>query len=108
VYEDKIMESTKHLEKGGKKSEEEWKYNGGIELVQGTLNAWMELSQWIALILLMYANSKTKFKKRLNKIIYTTYSVMISCFTQFLFLLSYFFFLVFLIIIALDCWWQHI
>jgi hypothetical protein len=23
VYEDKIMESTKHLEKGGKKSEEE-------------------------------------------------------------------------------------
>jgi hypothetical protein len=28
-----------------RKAEEEWKYNGGSELAQSTLCAWMELSQ---------------------------------------------------------------
>jgi hypothetical protein len=36
-----------------------WEYHGGGELVQSTLYACLELSQW-NLILLMYANSKIK------------------------------------------------
>jgi hypothetical protein len=54
------MKHTKHCLKRGEEKGREWKYNGGYELVQGTLYACMELSQWNSLILLKYANSKIK------------------------------------------------
>jgi hypothetical protein len=40
TYEDSVMKPLKHCLKKG-----EWKYNGGGELVQGTLYACIELSQ---------------------------------------------------------------
>jgi hypothetical protein len=42
----------------GEEGEKEWEYNGGGDLVQGTLYAWMELSQRNPLELLMHGNSK--------------------------------------------------
>lgn len=36
---------TKHCLKGKEEVEVEWKYNGGGDLVQGTLYPWMELPQ---------------------------------------------------------------
>jgi hypothetical protein len=50
----------------GEEGEKEWEYNGGGDLVQGTLYAWMELSQRNPLELLMHGNSKIKFKKILR------------------------------------------
>jgi hypothetical protein len=41
----------------------EWEYNGGDELVEGSLYTCIELAQWNPLILLIYANSKIKLKK---------------------------------------------
>jgi hypothetical protein len=40
------------------------KYNAGGELVQGTLYLCTGLTQWNSLILVMYANSKIKLKKK--------------------------------------------
>jgi hypothetical protein len=45
AYEDRIMKSTKHCLKEGKKAEGKMDYKGGGELVQGTLYICMELSQ---------------------------------------------------------------
>jgi hypothetical protein len=62
AYENSITKTTKHClkkEEGGEK----WKYNGGVELVQSTLNACIELSQSNFFILLMYANLKIKQKE---------------------------------------------
>jgi hypothetical protein len=39
------MKPTKHL-KMEEEREGEWKYNGGSELIQGTLYTCMDLSQW--------------------------------------------------------------
>jgi hypothetical protein len=41
---------------------EEWKLNGGGELVQSTLYACIELPQWNSLVLLVYDNSKIKLR----------------------------------------------
>jgi hypothetical protein len=43
--EDSKMKPTEHCLKDGERKEGGWEYNGGAELVQGTLNACMELSQ---------------------------------------------------------------
>jgi hypothetical protein len=59
TYEDSITHQIL-FERG---EEGELAYNGGSELVQGTLYACMELSQWNPLILLIYDKSKIKIKR---------------------------------------------
>jgi hypothetical protein len=45
MFEDSIMKPTKHCLKKREEREGRWEYNGGGELVQGTLYPSMELSQ---------------------------------------------------------------
>jgi hypothetical protein len=48
-------------EKGGRREgEKEWKYNGGNQLVQSTLYAYMELPQWNPFVLLTQENLQIK------------------------------------------------
>jgi hypothetical protein len=60
MYEYCVMKPTKH---SSKKGDEGMIGNiTGVELVQSTLYACMELSQQNPLVLLIYANSKTEIK----------------------------------------------
>jgi hypothetical protein len=58
------MKPSNTVWKGGGK----WEYNEWGELVQSTLHACIELTQWNPLILLIYANSKINFKKKAKKL----------------------------------------
>jgi hypothetical protein len=64
TYEDSTMKCTKHCLKKKEEQEGEWKCNGGGEMVQGTMYAYMELPQWNPLTLLICNNSKIKLKKK--------------------------------------------